>query len=127
VDNKTAPVIHIAKIYKGKGRHYLYLRKVESYHYVWYDGESPTSIFGGSVADALLSARKHWSLDSFETVNCGFRYSLPERDEHGINALFSEMAASYSSMNGVYFDPDLGYNCFVQNASLEARDLLKTL
>jgi len=60
-------------------------------------------------------------------VNCGFRYTLPERDEHGYNALFHQMAASYATSNGVYFDEESGNNCFVNFASEEAKNLLKVL
>ena len=60
-------------------------------------------------------------------MHCGFRYTLPERDEHGLNALFNQMVASYSSSNGVYFEQELGHPCIVQNASIQARLLWKKL
>jgi len=88
-------------------------------------GEQATTVSGETVEEAMRLAARHWQKDSFTTVICGFRYTLPERDEHGINALFHQMVASYSSMNGVYYDEELGNNCFVQNASDEAIRLWK--
>lgn len=122
-------LIHIAKIQK-KGL--LYLRQIEPTRFCWTREMEPplekeTEIWGGSVEEALLEGYKMWRNDEFHPLNCGFRYTLPERDEVGSNALFHQMVSSYSSMNGVYFDEELGSNCIVQNASLEARKLWKRL
>jgi hypothetical protein len=124
-------LIHVAFIYKrGYGKRYLFLRKEESNCYRWYEegddtAEHATAVEDPVVEEALRLARRHWKLHGFQTVKCGFRYTLPERDEHGMNALFHQMVASYSSSNGVYFDEELGHNCYVQNSSLEARALWK--
>ncbi len=126
-------LIHIAKIQvQNQGTVYLFLRQIEPYRYIWFCEDQPgveaeTPIWGATAEEALLAAYKAWQLDHIKTVNCGFRYTLPERDEVGTNALFHQMAASYSSMTGVYFDDELGFNCTVQNASMEAKDLLKRL
>lgn len=127
MESNSFPLIHVAFISTCKGRETVYLRMVEPYRFVWFVGDAETSIVGGNPEEAILLARKFWAKDHFRTLNCGFRYTLPERDEHGVNALYSQMVASYASMNGVYFDPDLGCNCFVQNASNEARALMKQL
>ncbi len=97
------------------------------YRFVWFLRDKETPIVGGNSEEAILLARKQWGEDNFRTLNCGFRYTLPERDEHGVNALYSQMVSSYASMNGIYFDPDLSCNCFVQSASNEARSLMKQL
>jgi hypothetical protein len=133
MEQTKGKLIHVGIIYpKGRKPTYLFLRQLSPDHYAWFQEESPrnereTSVSAPSIAEALQRARQTWSLDSFRTLICGFRYGLPERDEHGTNALFHQMAASYSSMNGVYFDPDLGYNCIVSFASNEAKQLWQRL
>lgn len=124
-------LIHVASILqRDQGLRYLFLRKKEDYHFCWYiksiDSvqEDETTVAASTIEEAIRLARHTWKEDFFRTLNCGFRYTLPERDEHGMNALYYQMAASYNSMNGVYFDDELGHNCFVQNASVEARNLM---
>lgn len=122
-------LIHIATIREKKeGKKMLLLRETAPKEYRWYiecphSVEKPTEIVTETIEDSLRIAHKHWRHSGFEPMRCGFRYTLPERDEHGMNALFFQMAASLSAMNGVYFDQDLGHNCFVQNASQEAINL----
>lgn len=130
MDQKENKLIHAAVILvKGKGNHYLFLRNIAEHHYAWFleepEGvESDTGIWAPTIAEALQAARKEWRNSSFRTVGCGFRYNLPERDEHGENALFYQMAASYAASTGVYYDELAGHNCVVHNASAEARELL---
>jgi hypothetical protein len=108
---------------------YLLLRQIQDYHFAWYKKlpthEEETPIWGPTAEEAIRLAYKHWKIDNFRTLNCGYRYTLPERDEHGSPALFYQMIASYSSMNGIYFDEELGFNCIVHNASQEARLIWK--
>lgn len=125
-------LIHIAFITPDeKGRKILYLRKkgpIYSWNYVDSRGneeESPVST--DTIEEAMREAAAYWKGSDFRTLQCGFRYNLPERDEHGINALFYQMISSYNSSNGVYFDEDLGHNCYVQNASLAARKIWEDL
>jgi hypothetical protein len=126
-------LIHIARIVGDNGqKRYLFLRKVESNRFTWFEERQPgeefqTEVSGLQIEEALRLAPRHWKNHFYTTLMCGFRYTLPERDEHGINALFHQMAASYSSMNGIYYDDELGNNCFVQNASNEALDLWQLL
>jgi hypothetical protein len=126
-------LIHVASIQvQNQGRAYLLLRQLTSHRYVWFQEDKPqveteTSVGGGPPEEALLAAHHAWGLEEFRPLHCGFRYTLPERDEVGSNALFHHMVASYASMNGIYFDEELSANCIVQNASLEARSLGKRL
>ncbi|MEI8125171.1 MAG: hypothetical protein WCG42_05410 [Parachlamydiaceae bacterium] len=128
-EKKSEKLIHAARCFVNGSWHYLFLRKESDNSFVWSmednAGEQATTVSGETVEEAMRLAARHWQKDSFTTVICGFRYTLPERDEHGINALFHQMVASYSSMNGVYYDEELGNNCFVQNASDEAIRLWK--
>lgn len=126
-----AKLIHIGKIESNQPvPQYLFLRQLGPYHYAWFQpdaqgNEQETPIWGPTTEEAIRLAYRYWKLDNFRTVNCGFRYTLPERDEHGMSALFYQMAASYTSMNGIYFDEEVSSNCIVHNASMEARRLLK--
>lgn len=124
-----AKLIHVGRIATTQHRPmYLLLRQLGGYHYAWFKKENKTNeietqIWGPTIEEAIRLAHQHWKLDHFRTVNCGFRYTLPERDEHGTSALFYQMIASYSAMNGIYFDEEIGCNCIVYFASLEARKL----
>ncbi|MCB1112579.1 MAG: hypothetical protein H7A37_00070 [Chlamydiales bacterium] len=126
-------IIHIAEVCDSpEGKQYLFLREETNKEYRWYresnaNGEVATDVSAETVEEALRLARKQWHRHSYRTVICGFRYTLPERDEHGNNALYHQMAASLSTLNGIYFDEELGHNCYVQNASLEARKLWERL
>jgi len=126
------PLIHVGTTKLTPLPTYLFLRKVDQHHYVWFKEnesgiEEPTPIEAERITEALRLANTHWKNHYFTLLNCGFRYTLPERDEHGMNALFSQMVASYSTSNGVYFEEELGHLCFVQAASIEARQLWKKL
>ena len=126
---QSAPkVIHIARILSRQGRPLtLFLRQIEPAHFVWFEeaegSMAETSVSGHTIEEALRLAARFWKNSSFRFIHCGFRYVLPERDEHGINALFHQMCASYRSPNGIYYDEELGNNCFVQNASSEALEI----
>lgn len=125
----TGKLIHIGHyILPKEGKKMVLLRQKDPSFYAWFqrqnDGTEVELALGApNVEEAMRLAHKNWKPLFFKTYHCGFRYSLPERDEHGSNALFDQMVASYSSMNGVYFDQSVGHNCFVQAASQEALDL----
>ena len=125
-------LIHVARVFYKNGPILLLLRKDDPIRYTWYEesdkgNENKTTLFAPTPEEAIKRAYLLWKDDCFRTINCGVRYTLPERDEHGNNALFHQMIASYSSMNGIYFDEDLGHNCFVNFASSEAKSLWKEL
>lgn len=109
----------------------LFLRQLSADEFRWFEEiegkEEKTSVFSNTKEEAIIEARKTWKLSLFRTLHCGFRYTLPERDEHGMNALFFQMKASLMSFNGIYFDEEMGHNCFVQNMSIEAKKLLSHL
>lgn len=134
---KLPKLIHAARRMTQEGSvRYLFLRKREHAGFAWFE-DCPqeqghpagleTGMEGDTIGLAMQQARRTWKQDSFRTVICGFRYTLPERDEHGCNALFHQMVASYSNSNGIYFDEELGHNCIVQAASQEALALWKRL
>ncbi len=131
--SKADPLIHAARIFAHEGSwKYLFLRKKGPQNYAWMmekadDSEEQTAVSSFNVEEAIRQAYPYWKDRSLTMLHCGFLYSLPERDEHGINALFHQMIASYSSGNGIYFDADLGYNCFINFASDEAKNLWKSL
>jgi hypothetical protein len=130
---KKGKLIHLARISDPKqGVIYVLLRESDPGRFVWFKEypagqESETSIFASIPQEAIRQARTTWTSQFFDTVKCGFRYLLPERDEHGYNALFHQMVASYSAINGVYFDEEFGCNCIVHFASAEARSLWRRL
>jgi len=122
------PVIHAAMILeKKRGQVTLLLRRISHEEYRWFEylngEERQTGVAGITREEAIRIARSEWANSAFKTYQCGFRYTLPERDEHGMNAFFHQMKASLFSFNGIYFDEESGHNCFVQNPSQEARDL----
>lgn len=128
-------LIHVGFINRPRqGKSILYLRMTSDQLYSWFEEKVDSSgqeielpIKSPTIEDAMRLAHREFRPFAFRTLICGFRYSLPERDEHGINALFTQMAASYSSPGGVYFDEEVGHNCFVQNSSLEALQLFRRL
>lgn len=128
-DQEIYKIIHIAKISDSqKKMAYLLLRQKAPHEFVWYTEDNiPSEVKGATIQSAIQNAYKYWKLSNISMVNCGFRYTLPERDEHGNNALYCQMALSYSSPLGIYYDEELGHNCIVNFASDEAKDLLKRL
>ncbi|TXI37462.1 MAG: hypothetical protein E6Q59_07775 [Nitrosomonas sp.] len=126
-------LIHLATHFKGgKGWVLLFLRKAVDEGYRWLEDsingeEVPTNVVAKDPEEAIRLAHRQWKGASFRTIRCGYRFTLPERDEIGMNALFHQMVASYSTMNGVYFDDDLGHQCIVKEISQEAFDLYKQL
>lgn len=128
-------LMHVAFILRPRaGKSTLFLRKEMEQKYTWFEEsvaqpgkETAIAITAQTTEECMRIAHRELRDFSFATLKCGFRYSLPERDEHGSNALFWQMAASYSSPGGVYFDEEVGHNCFVQNSSLQALKLWREL
>lgn len=124
-------IIHVGVLFKERPQ-YAFLRQKEHF-YEWsieqsdLSTEIQTDLRASSIQEAIRIAKKQWKNLSFRTIICGFRYILPERDEHGMNALFHQMTSSYSKGNGVYIDEELGHNCIVHYASDEAKTIWKRL
>lgn len=113
---------HVATIYP---KQYLFLQRSDSsFHWLKmnpsFDEGIETPCQGETLARAIQAAYKMWQADFFTLLNCGFRYSLPVRDQTGCSAFFWQMAKSYSTPNGHYFDEEAGHLCFVDFASTEA-------
>jgi hypothetical protein len=121
-------IMHVGRLQDGT---YLLLRKEGPDNFTWWmdngTTEQETGVGAKTVEEAIRIANNKWENQSFRTVICGFRYTLPERDEHGMNALFHQMVSSYSNSMGTYHDEDLGHACYVQAASDEALRLWKKL
>lgn len=125
-------IIHIARLgQRTSFPTWLLLRKMNPNLYTWFlrdqNHESPTGLEGISENEALQLTPKQWENQPLTFLNCGFLFTLPERDEIGTNALFRQMKASYDSPSGVFFDEGLGHNCIVKEASIEALDLMRQL
>ncbi len=126
-------LLHAAKYFKDRhGWVLLLLRKTADQGCAWYeevsdDAETPTGVIAENPEEALRLAYREWSRHSFRTIKCGYRFTLPERDEIGSNALIHQLIASFSVGNGVYFDEELGHQCIVRETSQEALDLWKRL
>lgn len=91
------------------------------------DQETETPYRADSLEKALQMVQKPYQEQGISLLTSGYLFTLPERDEHGTPALFSEMKASLASMNGVFFDSRRGHLCIVHQIPSKAREFLKTL
>ncbi len=125
--------IHVACLQLKRKPAYLFLRKLEDRHFNWFrvnatfDKEDATECSAETLFLAIATARKLWKESAFRLLHAGFHYSLPERDVVGSNALFWQMAKSYESFNGQYFDPEVGHLCYVDFASQEALEIWRKI
>ncbi|MGK5594895.1 MAG: hypothetical protein ACSNEK_06020 [Parachlamydiaceae bacterium] len=116
-------IIHIGRI---NHRKMLLLRKISDEQYGWFEeSEDKPRVVGTTVEEAIRLAKQHWKMNSFCLLPCGYRFTLPERDEHGMNALFWQAVRSFDSVNGIYYDEDLGHNCIVHQIPLETQKLIR--
>ncbi|NGX61078.1 MAG: hypothetical protein K940chlam9_00558 [Chlamydiae bacterium] len=121
--------VHAGKI--AGERKSLLLEKEGESSYVWKKISlagsriEGTDCKGEKLTEAIENGYKTW--EGFSLLHCGFLYTLPARDEMGCNALFWQMAKSYSSSNGRYFDEEVGHLCYVDFASQEALSLWRTI
>lgn len=125
-------LIHVGLIQPKNGiKTALFLRKKQECLFVWFKEEGSleieTPIIADTISEAIRLAWREWKSQSFRPLGCGYRYTLPERDEHGAPAYFYQMVASYSSPNGIYLDEELGTSCIVHNVSQEARGVWERL
>lgn len=121
---------HIGCVYP---KQYLFLKKLDDSTFQWFkvsssfESEKGTPCMGETSSSAIKAAYKLWKDHYFRLLHCGFCYSLPERDEVGWNAFFWQMAKSYSSLNGHYFDEEVGHLCYVDFASQEALSIWRKI
>lgn len=140
MDWKVNTIIHIGYLQQGRCRIYLFLRKTDSERYLWQlakpqDTDSePTEqefpiVIADSVEEAIRLARREWNdpTSYWQNLECGFRFTLPERDEIGTPALFHQMVLSHKSSNGVYLDDELGCSCIVRDSPSQTLLLWKQL
>lgn len=125
-------LIHVATLNDEKGeRKWLFLRQLEPAKYRWFlkeEGkEKATEIEAKDPLEAIRLARRHFAKQLFSPLLCGYNFTLPERDEHGNNALFYQMVKSVNSPTGIYFDEKLGHNCIVHQIPTKARRLYEEL
>lgn len=107
----------IASLENG-GKKWLTLHKEEDGLFRWYLDNMPTDIANTSAEASVKEARKRYREEHLKIHSCGNKFTLPERDEHGTPANFQEMVKSLRSMNGVFFDDQLGHNCIVREIPL---------
>lgn len=107
----------------------LVLSKTPEGRYAWKFLDRPSDVIlkANTVQEAIRLGEK-WGRDSgFKMQACGYLFTLPEREEHGNNALFSQMVKSLESPNGVYFDEGLGHLCVVHQIPIQARRLYERI
>lgn len=109
-------IVHVATDGKGK---VIFLRKGPQGSFQW--GEE------GEEFDSLPKALEYAWKENFSLLLCGYKFTLPERDEHGTPALFEEMAKSLNSMTGVYFDEREGLNCIVHQIPTNTRRFFEAI
>lgn len=119
-------ILSIAYLNTGKGKKaYLYLRKVDSKTFRWFLEDTETFVEAPDPEEAIRLAYREWP--DLKLLGCGYFFTLPERDEHGTPALFSQMAKSLESSNGIFFDEERGYNGIVNQIPLETAKIYKDL
>ncbi len=121
----TERIIHAASLFEEGEWIPLLLREKTPDHYAWFKGTEELGVDATTPEEACKLLRKAFKGTPLSFYNCGFRFTLPERDETGTNALFYQMEASYNSPTGIYYDEELQASCIVRFASEEARELLK--
>ena len=116
-------LIHLAESDLG----WLYLRETSPGRYQWFEEAKPLELEASSTEEAFRIAYNRFKHHHFESLLVGYKFTLPERDEHGAPALFIDMARSLEAANGQYFDPETGHNFIVHQIPMRARELYKQL
>lgn len=120
----NSEIIHIGRV----NNQFIFLKKISEDQYGWFheaSDEKRPEVVGVTIEEAIRLAKQHWKKDAFYLLPCGYRFTLPERDEHGMNALFCQAVKSFNSINGIYYDEDLGHNCIVNQIPLETQALIR--
>lgn len=100
-----------------------FLREIAPSHFQWFLEDTPTRVEATSTQEAIRLAYRTFCDQNFEPLLSGYKFTLPERDEHGAPALFIDMIRSLETPSGQYFDPLYGHNLVVHNIPKRARDL----
>lgn len=123
-------LVAVATIFDGVSS-LLFLRRLDPARYQWFiekEGkEEETDISNPVPEEAFRLAFRRWKEKDFIPLHCGYRYMLPERDEHGMPAYFEQMVKSINSSSGVYYDDTVGYNCIVNLIPTATRALYEKL
>lgn len=136
IDWKVSTIIHIGYLQQGRHREYYFLRKTDSARYQWekaqertenFSKDEPLPIIADSVEEAIRLAYLQWHSPPLQSLICGFRFTLPERDEIGVPALFHQMRRSYSVGNGAYLDEEIGCSCIIHDAPSQTLALWRLL
>lgn len=112
-------IIHKARV----NNKWIDLVEIEPAKFGWYDGDRSLDLNATSIPLAFAKARKTFS--NFLPIAAGYKYTLPERDEHGKEALYCEAVKSLESSNGVFFDEKAGHNVVVHLIPQKTIDLIR--
>ncbi len=112
-------IIHKARV----NNKWIDLVEIEPAKYGWYEGDRSLDLNAGSIPLAFSIARK--AFPDFLPIAAGYKYTLPERDEHGKEALYCEAVKSLESPNGVFFDEKAGHNVVVHLIPQKTIDLIR--
>lgn len=116
-------LIHLAESDLGR----LYLQETSEGRYQWFLGGAPTGVEASSTEEAFRLATRRYAQNHFEPLQAGYKFTLPERDEHGAPALFIDMVRSLETPSGQYFDPASGHNYIVHQIPTRSRELYKNM
>lgn len=119
-------LISLATINKNRGeKPFYFLRKINPKLFRWFFQDQETSLEAIDLDEAFRLAYREWP--DLQVIGCGYLFTLPERDEHGTPALFSEMVKSLESSNGIFFEEERGHNCIVHQIPLTTQKIYKDL
>ena len=130
MQKNAARLMHIGVIRDVGGSHLLFLREVDrKYH--WFlekrGEEEKTALGADKMEEAIQLAYREWGRLEFRFLGCGYRFTLPERDEHGDPASFYQMVKALQSSSYTYMDEDLGHLCVIKQIPSFARELYHRL
>lgn len=113
-------IIHIAKLDRDK---IITLQELTPGLFDWFDQDKSLNLSSSSIEEAFKKGRKELKARGFSPIHCGYKFTLPERDEHGKEALYIDMMKSLASPNGIFFDETMGHNAVVHQIPSYVRNL----
>lgn len=99
------------------------LIEFEPGRYGWFVGDRFLDIEASTISQAIQMARRDFI--DFKPISAGYKYTLPERDEHGKEAYYCDAVKSLASPNGIYFDEKAGHNAIVHLIPQKTIDLIR--